>query len=194
MGIALFTFDHPWKHVTGSLLAWVLLIVHVARALNVYPITWAMNYFQKARPFGPKFQFALWFSGLRGAMALALSVKALSDFDPDQGGKGDVIMSVTLFYVLFSVLFLGCTMQPVMARIGITQEAEGNVVDNYDPMQDPSHQKWWENLKIVLLRFHKRLLQIVIRPEHLQLEHEMTASGRAQVHDVREDGENLLAA
>lgn len=52
-----------------------------SRALNVWPCTWAINYLRAPElriPGGQ--QFMMWWSGLRGAMAFALSVQAAEDF------------------------------------------------------------------------------------------------------------------
>lgn len=76
-----------------------------SRAANVVPCCAAINHL---RPPGfrisKKQQLVLWWSGLRGAMAFALSVEAMKSFP---GKTGKVIMTCTFMVILITVLVNG---------------------------------------------------------------------------------------
>lgn len=76
-----------------------------SRAANVLPCCAAINY---VRPpdlgISKKQQLVLWWSGLRGAMAFALSVEAMRSFP---GETGKVIMTCTFMVILITVLVNG---------------------------------------------------------------------------------------
>jgi NhaP-type Na+/H+ or K+/H+ antiporter len=64
----------------------------------------------KEPPVSKKFQFVVWISGLRGAMALALALEARQD---QSLKNGDVILVMTMLYSLISVLVIGSGLGPV---------------------------------------------------------------------------------
>lgn len=55
-------------------------------------------------------QFIMWFSGLRGAIAFALSLH----MDIGKEEKRQVLVTTTLIIILFTVLILGGSTMPIM--------------------------------------------------------------------------------
>jgi NhaP-type Na+/H+ or K+/H+ antiporter len=80
--------------VTFTLFACLL-----ARALNIFPLSYLLNQYRDD-PLPPSFQLALWYSGLRGAIAF---VTALGF--PTQ--HRDLIVNTTSWICLFTIFFLG---------------------------------------------------------------------------------------
>jgi sodium/hydrogen exchanger 8 len=105
MGLALFSFRQDFAH-------WPTYIVGVlamlgARAANVYPIACCVNRYRRTgRHIPVGFQHICWFSGLRGAIAFALALKARMDYDTRDAngtpGAGRAIFTMTLATVLFT--------------------------------------------------------------------------------------------
>ena len=69
IGVSMFTFAHH-KFVFTFIIA-AFLAIALARALNIYPLSFFLNLGRKHR-IPINYQHMLWFSGLRGAMAFAL--------------------------------------------------------------------------------------------------------------------------
>lgn len=105
MGLAVFSFRQDFEH-------WATYIVGVlamlgARAANVYPIACCINRHRRTGRHIPNgFQHICWFSGLRGAIAFALALKARMDYDTRDAkgtpGAGRAIFTMTLATVLFT--------------------------------------------------------------------------------------------
>jgi len=111
------------------------------RAFNIFPLSWILNRY-RADKISMKNQFIMWFSGLRGAIAFALSLNF-----PTQGTDGGevrrAIISTTLSIVLFTVIVLGGGTMPLLRllRVEGADSAETDVVhsrfiENHEEEQD----------------------------------------------------------
>lgn len=88
-----------------------IALVTVGRALAVYPLCWVFKHSElkvEARD-----QHILWWGGLRGALALALSLGLPAEMPQ----RADII-TVSFAVVAFSVIAQGLTMQPLLRRLG----------------------------------------------------------------------------
>lgn len=111
IGISLSAFNHPylkmgvWLFLGGfvivNIVSWFLNVAAIFKLSNIH--RWKYKEKQVSR----KFQFVIWVSGLRGAMALALALEARHTLV-----NGDVILLMTLLYSLFSVLIVGSALGP----------------------------------------------------------------------------------
>ncbi|XP_013650290.2 sodium/hydrogen exchanger 6 [Brassica napus] len=103
MGFDIAMEKHSWSHV-GFIFFSILFIV-IARAANVFGCGYLVNL---ARPAHKKIpmthQKALWYSGLRGAMAFALALQSVHEL-PD--GHGQTIFTATTAIVVVTVLLIG---------------------------------------------------------------------------------------
>ncbi|VVA91315.1 unnamed protein product [Arabis nemorensis] len=103
MGFDIAMEKHSWSHV-GFIFFSILFIV-IARAANVFGCGYLVNL---ARPADRKIpmthQKALWYSGLRGAMAFALALQSVHDL-PE--GHGQTIFTATTAIVVLTVLLIG---------------------------------------------------------------------------------------
>eukprot|EP00742_Colponemidia_sp_Colp-10_P000553 GILJ01000603.1.p1 GENE.GILJ01000603.1~~GILJ01000603.1.p1 ORF type:complete len:564 (+),score=99.37 GILJ01000603.1:42-1694(+) len=161
MGLALFTFHHPYSSVGIGLIIWTLVIVNIARAANIYGCSFLINLIRKTHKISKSFQFVMWFSGLRGAIAFCLALRCVSEFPTDEGLHGTGIFTVTLFYVMFTVLFVGSFMQPVLDKCGVLGA-------NHKELSDPTESDKWDSTKASCCSEPKRfMLQLdarVIKP------------------------------
>lgn len=102
----------PFAQLGYAALGIAIILVLVGRAVTVYPISlafrgsrWAMSRAE---------QHVLWWGGLRGALALALTLSL-----PSSVPLRDDIVIVTFGVVAFSVLAQGLTMPLLLRRLGL---------------------------------------------------------------------------
>lgn len=78
LGIGLFAFEHPFKSINVLTIVLSIINLNIARAFNILIVSKIVNIFRSDRTkITPKKQFVLWISGLRGAMAYALSLQSI---------------------------------------------------------------------------------------------------------------------
>uniref|UniRef100_A0A8C3Q4D9 Sodium/hydrogen exchanger n=1 Tax=Geospiza parvula TaxID=87175 RepID=A0A8C3Q4D9_GEOPR len=98
MGLALFTFQN---HIFNPLFIFgALVAVFVARASNIYPLSFLLNLGRKQK-IPRTFQHMMMFSGLRGAIAFALAIRD-TDSQPKQ-----MMFTTALLVVFFTVWVCG---------------------------------------------------------------------------------------
>ncbi|XP_064639883.1 sodium/hydrogen exchanger 8-like isoform X2 [Lineus longissimus] len=105
LGLAIFSFRHIVK---PSFVLWSIALCLIGRAMNIFPLSFILNYFREHK-ITRRMQFIMWFSGLRGAIAFALSLHL--EFESE---KRHILVTSTLIIVLFTVLFLGGSTMPLM--------------------------------------------------------------------------------
>ncbi|XP_046396510.1 sodium/hydrogen exchanger 8 [Ischnura elegans] len=91
-----------------ALIVWSVLLCLIGRALNIFPLAAIVNRFREHR-ITPRMAFIMWYSGLRGAIAYALSLHL--EF-ADETRR--VIVTTTLVIVLSTTLILGGSTMPLM--------------------------------------------------------------------------------
>ncbi len=77
-----------------------IVIVLAARYYNVGICSFLCNLGRSRIPIGGIFQFAMWYSGLRGTIAYILALQCSLDF---KAGNGDIIILITITFALFTV-------------------------------------------------------------------------------------------
>lgn len=105
LGLALFSFQH---RVEPALVVWSIVLCLIGRACNIFPLAILCNRFREHQ-ITRKMMFIMWFSGLRGAIAYALSLH-LQFSDETR----HVIVTTTLIIVLFTTLLFGGSTMPIM--------------------------------------------------------------------------------
>ncbi|KAK6729623.1 hypothetical protein RB195_006581 [Necator americanus] len=109
IGMAFFTIKLNFQ---PSLIFWCIVLCLVSRALNIFPISYAVNKCRREVQISTKNQIILWFSGMRGAVCFALVL-----YMEVEKEKKSVILTTTLFLILFTTLFLGGTVMPFISFI-----------------------------------------------------------------------------
>merc|ERR1719192_1782002 len=105
LGLGIFSFPH---RVELSLIVWSLVLILLGRAFNIFPLSMLCNEF-RAHQITQKMMVIMWFSGLRGAIAYALSLHL--EFGED---TRKVLVTTTLVVVLFTTIILGGGTMPLM--------------------------------------------------------------------------------
>ncbi|RDX83538.1 Sodium/hydrogen exchanger 6 [Mucuna pruriens] len=103
MGFDIAMEQHSWSHV--GFIFFSIIFIGIARAANVFSCAYLVNLVRPShRKIPPKYQKALWYSGLRGAMAFALALQSIHDL-PE--GHGQTIFTATTAIVVLTVLLIG---------------------------------------------------------------------------------------
>ncbi|KAI0492404.1 hypothetical protein KFK09_026675 [Dendrobium nobile] len=115
MGFDIAMEQHSWSHV-GFIFFSILFIV-VARAANVFSCAFLVNLVRPThRQIPMKHQKALWYSGLRGAMAFALALQSVHDL-PE--GHGQTIFTATTAIVVLTVLLIGGSTGTLLEKLEV---------------------------------------------------------------------------
>ncbi|KAL9667860.1 hypothetical protein QQ045_002229 [Rhodiola kirilowii] len=133
MGFDIAMEQQSWSHV-GFIFFSIIFII-IARAANIFSCGYLVNLFRpRHRKIPMKHQKALWYGGLRGAMAFALALQSVHDL-PD--GHGQTILTATTAIVVLTNI----------------EETNGYLAHSYD-YQDESSSSG-NKIKMKLKEFHK---------------------------------------
>ncbi|XP_044960547.1 sodium/hydrogen exchanger 6-like [Hordeum vulgare subsp. vulgare] len=120
MGFDIAMERQSWSHI-GFIFFSVIFIL-VARAANVFSCAFLVNLVRPPhRQISRQYQQALWYSGLRGAMAFALALQSVHDL-PD--GHGQTILSATISIVVLTVLLIGGSISTMLEALHVV--GDGN--------------------------------------------------------------------
>ncbi|CAH2223403.1 sodium hydrogen exchanger 7 isoform X1 [Pelobates cultripes] len=127
MGLALFTFQ---KHVFNPIfIVGAFVSVFVGRAAHIYPLSFFLNLGRRHK-IGWNIQHMLMFSGLRGAMAFALSIRDTASY------AHQMMFTTTLLIVFFTVWVIGGGTTPMLSWLNIR-------VGDYNPsLEDMTLRRW----------------------------------------------------
>lgn len=158
MGLDIATEQQSWSHV--GFIFFSILFIGVARAANVFPCAYLINFVRPAsRKIPIKHQKALWYSGLRGAMAFALALQSIHEL-PD--GHGQTIFTATTAIVVLTVLLIGGSTATMLEALEVTGEHQGVLLGessdedtDYRPPDETSTSSSGQNLKMKLKELRK---------------------------------------
>ncbi|KAE8805721.1 sodium/hydrogen exchanger 6-like [Hordeum vulgare] len=103
MGFDIAMERQSWSHI--GFIFFSIVFILVARAANVFSCAYILNLARPPHSQIPReYQLALWYSGLRGAMAFALALQSVHDL-PE--GHGETIFTATTSIVVLTVLLIG---------------------------------------------------------------------------------------
>ncbi len=116
--IDLFALIANWQFIM-----WAIFAVLAARAVSVYGLSWI------GKGIPPKYKHVLYWGGLRGAISLALAISLPSSLGPLRKD----IQAMAFGVVLFTLLFQGLTMRPLIRKMGLIKRRENQ--DEYERRQ-----------------------------------------------------------
>eukprot|EP01118_Nematostelium_gracile_P013609 TRINITY_DN5163_c0_g5_i1.p1 TRINITY_DN5163_c0_g5~~TRINITY_DN5163_c0_g5_i1.p1 ORF type:complete len:601 (-),score=192.67 TRINITY_DN5163_c0_g5_i1:69-1667(-) len=152
LGLSLFVFEELFD--IGFIFAGTAVIL-IARACNVYPLTAIINYFRRTSGgtiITQRYQFFMWFAGLRGAIAFILAIEAEEMLQTD---AGRVMKSTTITIVYFTIFVFGGLTIPLLNRLGIPQGVDPNAVDT----EEDAYGRLTVKVQSTWGNFNKRRLQ-----------------------------------
>lgn len=134
MGLTVFLTPNAFKHL--GYFACTLVACLIGRALHIYPGSWCVNQIrikrgESERIIKPGFMHMLFFSGLRGAVAFALSLGTVEELGDE---SGQIIISATVFMVVFTVLAFGGTTFTMLKALKLraSDDVPGSGVDGLE--------------------------------------------------------------
>lgn len=131
MGFDIAMEPQSWSHI-GFIFFSVVFIL-IARAANVFSCAYILNLARPPHSQIPRqYQLALWYSGLRGAMAFALALQSVHDL-PE--GHGETIFTATTSIVVLTVLLIGGstgTMLEALQVVGDSNRYRHPYEENFD--------------------------------------------------------------
>uniref|UniRef100_A0A6B2L1F4 Sodium/hydrogen exchanger n=1 Tax=Arcella intermedia TaxID=1963864 RepID=A0A6B2L1F4_9EUKA len=117
LGLAIFSFESKEEYSAGLIL-FSIPIIFISRAANIFPLSFIQNLCRPpAHKISLEQQIIMWFAGLRGAMAFALSLNI-----PSIAQRS--ILTTTLILGLFTVLVLGGATIPLLEFLDIPMGEE----------------------------------------------------------------------
>ncbi|XP_011095848.1 sodium/hydrogen exchanger 6-like isoform X2 [Sesamum indicum] len=139
MGFDIAMEQHSWSHI--GFIFFSILFIGIARAANVFSCAYLVNLVRPAhRKIPMKHQKALWYSGLRGAMAFALALQSVHDL-PE--GHGQTIFTATTAIVVLTVLLIGGstgTMLEALQVVGDDHDTLGESFDTNNGYRAPTYE------------------------------------------------------
>lgn len=128
-----------------------IVILNVSRFFNIGITSLVVNCFRKKKErINLRVQFVLWVSGLRGAMAYALAMRATIDFD-----TGALMLVDTLIYALISVLGIGSILSPILNCAKVKEVDSSNKQEIYE-FESDGNIPIFERMKRGLSRFNSK--------------------------------------
>uniref|UniRef100_A0A8C1Y393 Sodium/hydrogen exchanger n=1 Tax=Cyprinus carpio TaxID=7962 RepID=A0A8C1Y393_CYPCA len=136
MGLTFFSFQH---HVFNPLfIIGAFLAIFLGRAANIYPLSFLLNLGRKNK-IASNFQHVMMFSGLRGAMTFALSIRDTATY------ARQMMFSTTLLIVFFTVLVCGGGTTPMLSlmqiRVGVDTDQDNSVSSTHVTAPDGMTQR-----------------------------------------------------
>ncbi|XP_059437165.1 sodium/hydrogen exchanger 6-like [Corylus avellana] len=158
MGFDIAMEQHSWSHV--GFIFFSIIFIGVARAANVFSCAYLVNLVRPAhRQIPVKHQKALWYSGLRGAMAFALALQSVHDL-PE--GHGQTIFTATTAIVVLTVLLIGGSTGTMLEALQVVGDGhDGSLGDSFERNNGyiaPSYNEEASSankIKMKLKEFHK---------------------------------------
>jgi len=141
LGLAVFAFDH---HYNPKLIGIALGLCLLGRTMSIFGFTPIVNLFRKTRKISCIEQIVLWFGGLRGAIAFALSVELLEltqEMDEVSNKKrgtethhemvtvAQEFVTTTLMIVIITTFFFGGMTPLLMKCLGIKPDPDIETFD-----------------------------------------------------------------
>jgi solute carrier family 9 (sodium/hydrogen exchanger), member 8 len=126
LGIGVFAFDHPMKQIGIGAIVLAIINLNIARFLNILIVSKLVNWARSEKTkISRKQQFVMWISGLRGAMAYALSLQSIQDY----GAPGKIMLVITIIYALLTILGVGSILNPILEKCDVLAKPQNNERD-----------------------------------------------------------------
>lgn len=119
LGIVLVNKQHVWN--TGFVI-WSTALCLIYRFITVFGLTYLVNTFGRVRKINLEEQFIMAYGGLRGAVAFSLVIMLSSC----KFSNYEVLITATLFIVLFTVFIQGASVKPLVNLLKIRLHQSGD--------------------------------------------------------------------
>lgn len=116
-----------------GLVVYTGIVITVARAAHIFPLSYLCNMWRRREgKIGKNVSVVMWISGLRGAIAFALSLRlpCTTGFEVKRGQPDcqntDLLVTTTISIVMVTTLIVGTAMEKLMFFFGVIELAESD--------------------------------------------------------------------
>nr|BAG85334.1 Na+/H+ antiporter [Perkinsus olseni] len=102
-------------HWNLGLILFTLVLIVLARACNVFPLSWLLNHSTRYDPISRNSQIVLWLAGIRGAIAFVLMLRVPTRVGDD---TRDLLVTTTISVVFVTTLVGGSLVEHVAVMLG----------------------------------------------------------------------------
>jgi len=140
LGMAAFAFP-IWDHIGWTTVA-VALFACFAGRLQIYIFSFITNVcFRRGPnpampPISTTYMHVMYFSGLRGGVAFAISAVGFQNMDFPDNGDSLVVMQTTLVIALFTIFFMGGTITDLARYTGVLERDNPTIAPKRKLMQE----------------------------------------------------------
>ncbi|KAF3331060.1 sodium/hydrogen exchanger 6-like protein [Carex littledalei] len=126
MGFDISLERHSWSHV-GFIFFSIVSLINMLLAANVYCCAYFVNFTRPPhQKISLQYQKALWYSGLRGAMAFALALQSVHDL-PE--GHGQTILMATTAIIILTVFLIGGSTGMMLEALKVVGDGHNRTFD-----------------------------------------------------------------
>eukprot|EP00913_Durusdinium_trenchii_P031919 g29895.t1 len=116
-------------HWHGGCIFFALLAIIVARAAHVFPLSLMLNLCRRTRKISNNMSVVMWVSGLRGAIAFALSLRVPCEGREYLRGSeacrnSDLLVTTTISIVLATTMVVGTAMEKIATALSVIEPIE----------------------------------------------------------------------
>ncbi|CAD8118443.1 unnamed protein product [Paramecium sonneborni] len=119
IGIGMVGYDLAWSEMGIILGISIIIIVVFARLINIKINSFILNRYRQDNFIKQNHQKAMWFCGLRGAMAYALALDSADTFKEE----GEIMLTMTIVIIAFNIFVQGSTLQYVLQLCDIQDKS-----------------------------------------------------------------------
>jgi len=122
-------------HWHGGCILFALVAITVARAAHVFPLSVLLNICRRTRKISNNMSVVMWVSGLRGAIAFALSLRVPCEGREYLRGSeacqnSDLLVTTTISIVLATTMVVGTAMEKIATALAVIEPIEPNQLDS----------------------------------------------------------------
>lgn len=168
LGIGFFAFSHTHEDFNPFLIFYSIISVIISRFCAITICATLANILNRNLNLTAKRQFFLWFSGIRGAMAFALSIKSMQDYF-----NGKIILSLTIIIISITLVYGSFFVDIAISKCSLQEINKDNFNSENFNFGETS---WFDRFKNKIVEInhnylHKYTLREVINEtnRHIQL-------------------------
>lgn len=127
-------------HWHGGCILFALVAIIVARAAHVFPLSVLLNLCRRTRKITNNMSVVMWVSGLRGAIAFALSLRVPCEgreyFRGSEACRNsDLLVTTTISIVLATTMVVGTAMEKIATALAVIEPVDPN--QQLDSLSEP---------------------------------------------------------
>ncbi|CAD8143106.1 unnamed protein product [Paramecium octaurelia] len=152
IGIGVIGFNLPYKETGFGIVISTFLAINLSRYFFVFVITKFANQFRSIHTINEYQMNMLWFSGLRGAMAYALSIQTIILYGP----IGEVLLTISIAIIMINIYVQGVMLDPILTKYS------QNLIENYEVEEQEKSKNIFKQIKEGISQIDNLFIQICL--------------------------------